>query len=98
MAYEEKNHPGGAPQLAHNLILEGRKRLNISGVEEVESFNEEGVVVHTSRGLLIIRGTELHVEKLSLDGGDLSIEGQVDSLRYEDNTNEKGGFLSRLFK
>lgn len=92
MAYETKL------EKTHNLILEGRKRLNISGVEDVESFDEESVVVYTSKGLLIINGRELHIEKLSLDGGDLAIEGEIDSLRYEEETKEKGGLFTRLFK
>ena len=92
MAYEAKL------EKTHNLILEGRKRLNISGVEDVESFDEENVVVYTTKGLLIISGRELHIEKLSLDGGDLSIEGEIDSLRYEEEAKEKGGLFSRLFR
>ena len=92
MAYETKL------EKAHNLILEGRKRLNISGVEDVESFDEESVVVYTTKGLLVVSGKDLHIEKLSLDGGDLAIEGEVDSLRYEEETKERGGFFSRMFK
>lgn len=92
MAYETKT------QMPHNVILEGRKRLNISGVEEVESFDEESVVAYTSEGLLIVKGAELHIEKLSLDGGELAIEGLVQSLHYEEESREKGSFFSRLFK
>jgi len=50
----------------------------------------------TSKGTLVVRGEGLHIEKLSLDGGDLRVEGMVDSLSYEDEGREKGGFLSRL--
>jgi len=94
MAYETKTRA----ELPHNIILEGRERLSISGVEDVESFNEETITVHTSKGLLIIQGSDLHIEKLSLDGGDLAVEGEVHSLRYEEETREKGGLFSRLFK
>ena len=52
--------------------------------------------MHTSRGTLVVSGEGLHIEKLSLDGGDLKVEGSVDSLAYEDNRRERGGFLSRL--
>ena len=94
MAYEAK----ARVELPHNIILEGRARLSISGVEDVESFNEENIVVYTSKGMLIVQGSDLHIEKLSLDGGDLAIEGLVHSLRYEEETRERGGLFSRLFK
>lgn len=82
----------------HSLILEGRERLTISGVEDVESFNEQQVVAVTSRGTLIISGTSLHIERLSLDMGELLIEGEVAELRYEDAPAQRGGgIFSRLF-
>ena len=94
MTYEAKSKS----DMPHNVILEGRERLSISGVEDVESFDEENIVVYTTRGMLLIRGTELHVEKLSLEGGELNVEGRVQGLRYEEETKEKGNFFSRLFK
>ena len=96
MQYEEKKlRPESA---AHHIILEGRERLSVSGVEEVESFDETGIVMNTCEGTLVVRGEDLHIEKLSLDGGDLKVEGQVDSLTYEDGGGERGGFLARLFR
>ena len=50
----------------------------------------------TAQGVLIVRGEGLHIEKLSLDGGDLKVEGMVESLTYEEDRRGKGGFLSRL--
>lgn len=95
MAYDEKK---GRVELPHNIIMEGRERLSISGVEDVESFDEESVVVATFRGTLIVRGSDLHIEKLSLEQGELGIEGKVDSLQYEDVERKSGGFFSRLFR
>ena len=94
MAYETKQKL----DKPHTLIIEGRNRLSISGVEDVESFDEETIVMHTTKGMLIVRGEGLHIEKLTLDGGDLSVEGLVQSLRYEEETKEKSGLLARLFK
>ena len=68
-----------------------------SGVEEVESFDENTIVMVTSKGTLVVRGEDLHIEKLSLDGGDLKVEGAVDALSYEDDRGGRGGLLSRLF-
>lgn len=95
MAYEEKNKRA---ELAHHVILEGRQRLSVSGVEDVESFDETTIVAVTTRGALIVRGAGLHIEKLSLDNGELSVEGSVDSLTYDDEQKERAGFWSRLFK
>ena len=96
MQYEEKKtRPEAA---AHHVILEGRERLSVSGVEDVESFDESAIVMNTCEGTLVVRGEGLHIEKLSLDGGDLKVEGEIDSLTYEDSGREKGGFFARLFR
>ena len=91
MPYEELR-----PEVAHHLILEDREKLTVSGVEEVESFDENTIVMDTAQGTLVVRGEDLHIEKLSLDGGDLKVEGTVESLTYEDDRREKGGFFARL--
>ena len=76
--------------------LEGRSRLNMTGIREVESFDESMVVLHTTRGTLVIRGDGLHLQLLSLDGGQVHVDGTVNSLTYEDGV-QSGGFLTRLF-
>ena len=95
MPYDEKKV---RPEAAHHVIMEVRESLSVSGVEEVESFDESQIIMHTSKGRLVVQGADLHIEKLSLDGGDLKVEGMVDSLTYEDDGGERGGFLSRLFR
>ena len=96
MPYEE-NRPRA--EAAHHIILEEREQLSVSGVEEVESFDENTIVMLTNRGTLIVRGEELHIEKLSLDGGDLKVEGTIDSLTYEDGGRDRaGGLFARLFR
>ncbi len=91
MPYEELNVAG-----EHHLVLEDRERLTVSGVEEVESFDENAIVMVTGQGVLVVRGEGLHIEKLSLDGGDLKVEGTVESLTYEEGRQGRGSFLSRL--
>ena len=93
MPYEENRTRAEA---AHHIVLEEREQLSVSGVEEVESFDENTIVMYTSRGTLIVRGQGLHIEKLSLDGGDLKVEGTVESLTYEEDRRGRGGFFSRL--
>lgn len=85
-------------QTEHHIILEGRSSLTVSGVEEVESFDETVIIMSTLQGRLVVRGENLHIEKLSLEGGDLKVEGSVESLNYEDTVLERGGFLARLFR
>ena len=70
------------PQAAHRLELIGREHLVISGVEDVERFDENGIVMATSAGTLVVTGEELHIGKLSLDGGELHVDGRVDSVSY----------------
>ena len=85
------------PEMAHHIILEEREQLSVSGVEDVESFDESTILLHTAQGTLEIQGEELHIEKLSLDGGDLRVEGRVNALIYEvDDGRRGGGFFARL--
>ena len=81
----------------HNVIIEGRSRMSISGVEDVESFDDGTVTLFTTRGLMVIHGVGLHIERLSLETGELSVEGTIDSVQYSDEQ-PTGGFWSRLFK
>lgn len=84
-----------------NLILENREKLSVSGVVDVESFNDENVIVDTELGILIIRGEGLRINKLNIDSSELSIEGDIFSCEYSDkeSSRSKGlGFLSRMFK
>lgn len=86
------------PELSHRIILEEREQLIVSGVEEVESFDESAIYLTTAQGPLEIQGEGLHIEKLSLDGGDLKVEGAIDALMYEEGRGEKPGLLARLFR
>jgi len=84
-----------------NLILENREKLSISGVIDVESFNDECVIVETELGGLIIRGEDLHISKLNLDSSELNIEGEIISCEYTDNEGSRSGglgFFGRIFR
>ena len=85
------------PETGHRVLLEEREQLVISGVEEVESFDENTIFLTTAQGSLEIQGEGLHIEKLSLDGGDLKVEGRVNALVYGEENRSRGGLLSRLF-
>ena len=93
MGYEDvRAVPGGG----HRVVLEDREQLTVSGVEEVESFAESTILLTTAQGELEIQGEGLHIEKLSLDGGDLKVEGLVTALLYQNRSRERGGLFSRL--
>ena len=84
-----------------NLMLENREKLSVSGVVDVESFNDENIIVDTELGVLSIKGEDLHINKLSIDSSELSIEGDIISLEYSDREGSKSkglGFLSKMFK
>ncbi len=85
--------------MQHRLELDGREHLVVSGVEEVERFDEEEIVMATTAGTLVVGGTELHIGKLNLDGGELHVDGHVHTLLYEDDGGERnhGGFFRRFF-
>lgn len=90
--YEEQ-----ALQSPHKITLDGRSKLTMSGISDIESFDENMIVLDTTRGTLVVRGEKLHLQMLSLEGGQVSVDGTVDSLTYENDTRSTGGFLSRLF-
>ena len=85
------------PAGEHRLELVGREHLTVTGVEDVERFDETGIVMSTSAGTLVIAGEELHIGKLSLDGGELHVDGRIDAVIYEDQPAQRGSLLSRLF-
>ena len=92
MAADERNR-----EMPHTVILEGREKLSISGVVDVQSFDEDQVLLETVRGMLVVRGQGLHVERLQLEAGELIVEGEVGCLEYDDSVQPRGVFFSRLF-
>lgn len=95
MAYEDKKTP--AARRPHTIILEERTKLSVTGVDEVAAFDENEVTMRTSRGNLVVRGSDLHVGRLAIDTGELGIEGTISDLLYEEEQQRSEGFWSRLF-
>lgn len=84
-------------KVSHNLILKDRESLSVTGVIDVDSFNEQNVIAYTDLGELTISGNNLHISKVNLDTGDLSLEGNISGLNYSDKKKEVGLF-AKLFK
>ena len=85
----------------HKLELLNREKGNVTGIQDVVSFDENQMILDTDMGLLTIKGKDLHVSRLTLEKGEIDIEGQADSLVYSSSESFKKtgqSFLSRLFK
>ena len=81
-------------QMPHKLALDGRKSLTMTGVTEVISFDDTAVLLRTSLGDLSVHGQQLQLKNLSLDGGQVAVEGSIAALVYEE---PRRGGLKRLF-
>ena len=83
----------------HNMILENRKSLSISGITDVDSFDEREIILYTQLGELTIQGRELHIDAMSVETGDMTITGDIWALIYGDK-NKKGPIsaLGKLFR
>lgn len=87
--------------IRHTVTMEKREKISITGVLDVISFDEEMIVAETEMGALILKGINLHVNKLNLEKGDLDIDGEIYSLTYEENGSigkDKGSLFSKIFK
>ncbi|MGI5977043.1 MAG: sporulation protein YabP [Candidatus Limivicinus sp.] len=91
MAYDENTAK------PHGLSLTDRKKLSISGVNDVSGFDENTVLLTTSRGELTVRGEKLHVDRIDLDAGQLDVSGTIGELSY-DEAPKASSFWSRLFR
>lgn len=86
--------------IVQNLVLENRGKLSVSGVNDVLSFDDQVVMVDTELGLLTVKGENIRINKLSLDTAEVIIEGEISSLAYSPNKQDKnsGTLLSKIFK
>ncbi len=85
---------------SHKMILNDRKGISITGVIDVVSFDAQEIILETECGLLLIKGSELHMSHLSLEKGEVNVDGTIDGLTYSDTVGpdkKSGHFLGRLF-
>lgn len=86
--------------VSHSLILSDRKLLELKGVNDVRSFDETEVMLETELGMLLVRGKNLQVKRLTLEQGELSLEGEIEGLIYSQKVGRKKSgesTLRRLF-
>ncbi|MRH44984.1 sporulation protein YabP [Aquibacillus halophilus] len=100
MNYYENNPSIRPPQTEHFIKMNNRRNLEISGVKEVDSFDNEEFLLQTVMGYLIVRGENLQMKNLDVEKGNVSIKGKIYELSYLDEQHgEKAkGFFSKLFK
>lgn len=81
------------------IILENRKNLSISGITDVDSFDEKSIILYTQLGELTIQGRELHIDSMSVETGNMTITGDIWAMIYGDK-DKKGPIsaLGRLFR
>ena len=97
---EERKNININTNIVQNLVLENRGKLSVSGVNDVLSFDDQVVMVDTELGLLTVKGENIRINKLSLDTAEVIVEGEISSLSYSQNKQEKntGTLLSKIFK
>ena len=83
----------------HNIILEGRKKMSVSGVTDVDRFDENTVLLYTTMGEMTVRGEDLHVNDLSVESGEMNIEGEIRSVIYGDiDRRSPLSFVGKIFR
>lgn len=83
-----------------NIIMEDRSRLSVSGVEDIDTFDESNFIAITCAGALVVKGNDLHISKLNVDTGELVVDGEFDSCVFNNSYGGKsgGGLLAKIFK
>lgn len=84
--------------LEHSLIMKDRKEISLTGVTDVDSFDENSIVAYTNYGELTISGSSLHISALDTEKGELCIDGEISALSYLDNRPKSEGFFKRVFR
>ena len=85
-------------KVPHNIIMEDRKKLSVSGVTDIDSFDEQTIIAITDLGELTIRGWNLHITRLNLEQSELMVDGDISSLTYTDVRPKAQGFFSKVLR
>jgi sporulation protein YabP len=81
----------------HDLIVESRKKVTMTGINDVESFDEETIIAQSGCGEISLHGKGLKISRLSVESGDMTVEGEIDSVIYSEGK-ATGGFFARVFR
>jgi len=86
---------------SHKMMMDNRRKVEITGVNDVISFDLNTILLETDYGMITIKGSNLHVNRLSVEKGEVDVEGKLDGLNYSDisgYTKKGESFISRMFK
>ena len=82
-----------------NILVENRKNMTITGVDQVDSFNDNTIILRTIKGGLTIKGEELNIGQLNLDSGNVKIDGTINGIIYNNkDSSSKGNLIGKIFK
>lgn len=88
-------------QKGHKLVINNRKTSMVTGVLDVLSFDLNEIMLETEQGMLMVKGTDLHVNRLSVEKGEVDLSGNIDSISYSNVSQisrDGDGFFAKLFK
>ena len=86
-------------QANHNVIMENRRTVSISGVTDVDNFDDKTILIYTQMGELAVHGKNLHVNSMSVETGEMTLDGDIYSLVYGDkDKHSPASFLGKLFR
>ncbi|MCI6007545.1 YabP/YqfC family sporulation protein [Oscillospiraceae bacterium LCP25S3_E10] len=94
MQQEKQNQ---RPKIPHSVIIENRASISFTGVRDMGSFDEQAVVLYTDYGEINLRGSKLHINKLSLDTNEVDIDGNIEAVVYTQNK-QSNGLFGKLFR
>ena len=86
------------PKLPHSVVMEDRRNLSVTGVTDIDSFDEQTIIANTDLGELTIRGWNLHITRLNLEQTELLVEGDISSLTYTDIRPQAKGFFAKVLR
>lgn len=86
-------------EILHKITMIRREKMTVTGVEDVDSFDDDSVVIYTVEGVMTVKGSDFRINRLNVEDGELEIEGEINSIEYSDtHRKEKIGLLSRIFR
>ena len=90
---------GNMSNIVQNIVLENREKLNVSGVNDVLSFDDQVIIIDTELGLLTVKGSSLKINKLNIDTSEVKVEGRINNLSYsESHAKQEGSLFGKIFK